>query len=112
MNRYNIYAGKKGEVHYLYTTQAENILVAADKAKQEVCLEYEMTNGTKSYEEAEEIIRDKYRNMQVAEEDIKHDAYELFDSWRDNWGEYSAIATEDDDICEEDLILDYEDTNS
>lgn len=112
MNRYNIYAGPYGNFHYLYTTQAENVLVAADKARQELCLEYELTNGTRRYEEAEEIIRDKYRNMEVPEEDIKRDAYELFDSWRDNWGDYDAILTEDDDIAEDDLILDYDNSGN
>lgn len=112
MKNYNIYAGQRGKMIYLYTTQRDNILEAAEIAKQEVALEYELTNGTKSYEEAEEIIRDKYRNMQVPEEDIKRDAYELFDSWRDAWGEYNVIATEDDDIADDDLILDYDNENS
>jgi len=112
MRNYNIYAGQRGKMHYLYTTQRENILEAAAIAKQEVELEYELTNGTKSYEEAEEIIRDKYRNMQVPEEDIKNDAFILFDSWRDAWGEYTAILTDDDDIAECDLILDYDESSS
>jgi len=107
MKNYNIYAGQRGKMIYLYTTQKNNLLEAVDVARQEVQLEYELTNGTKSYEEAEEIIRDKHRNEQVPEEEIKREAYELFDSWRDSWGEYNAVATEDDDIAEEDLILDY-----
>ena len=108
MNRYNIYAGQKGKVKYLYTTQSENILTAGETARNEMCLDYALTNGTKSYGEANEIILDKYRNMFIGEENIKRESYELFDSWRDNWGDYSAILTEDDDIAEEDLILDYD----
>jgi hypothetical protein len=109
MKNYNIYAGQRGKMIYLYTTQKNNLLEAVDVARQEVQLEYELTNGTKSYEEAEEIIRDKHRNEQVPEEEIKREAYELFDSWRDSWGEYTAILTEDDNIANDDLILDYED---
>lgn len=112
MNRYNIYAGQKGKVHYLYTTQSENTLTAGQTAREEMCLEYELTNGTKSYDEAEEIIRDKYRNTFIEEEDLKQEIYELFDGWRDNWGDYNAILTEDDDIAEDDLILDYDNSGN
>ena len=112
MNRYNIYAGKKGKVKYLYTTQSENILSAEQTARDEMCLDYVLTNGTKTYGEAEEISRDRYRNDNITEEDLKHKIYELFDEWRDNWGDYSAILTEDDDIAENDLILDYDNSSN
>ena len=100
MNRYNIYAGEKGKVKYLYTTQSENILAAGQTARDEMCLDYALTNGTKTYGEAEEIIRDRYRNDNITEEDLKHKIYELFDEWRD------------DDIAEDDLILDYDNSSN
>lgn len=109
MTEYNIYAGPKDRVIYLYTTLRANILEASDIARQELQYEYCACNGTKDYSEALEQATEA--NSSLSPEEIKDIAFEIYNAWLDSWGEYKAIETSEDNINEEDLIRDYVSSN-
>ncbi len=106
---YNIYAGKKGEMRYLYTTLCKNLLEADELAKQELELEYELYNGTKTYEDAleEAELRFKESCVTYTSRDLHNRASNIYDIWRQNWGSFYAVSLAEDTIPREDLILDY-----
>lgn len=106
---YNIYAGKKGEMKYLYTTLCKNLLEADQLAKQELELEYELYNGTKTYEDALEEAKLRFRESYVSytSRDLHNRASSIYDYWRQKWGSFYAVSVIEDTIPKEDLILDY-----
>lgn len=113
MTEYNIYAGPKGKVIYLYTTLCDNLLAATYLAKQELQYEYCTYNGNKDYEDALQLIADCYlkAGVECFQEDVGDKASKIYNEWLDSWGEYKAIETSEDDIIEEDLIRDYVSSN-
>lgn len=109
LTNYNIYAGKKGEIKYLYTTLCRNLLEADMIAKQELELEYELYNDTRTYEDAleEAVCRLKRSKIPYTSQDLHNRASNIYEIWRYAWGSFYAISMAEDTIPKEDLIFDY-----
>jgi hypothetical protein len=105
MTQYNIYAGKKGEVKYLYTSLCNNLEDAKHTAEIELHLLHEITPRTFSWKDA--IKEVKSYSKDISDEDLIKEAECVFTQNVKDWGEYNAVLTSEDSIPIESLILDY-----
>lgn len=120
MKEYNIYAGLGGGFggkKYLYTSLFESQEEADNEAYYAAKEEYESYEGTydgvNTFEDAMNEALDE--NPEYTEEELEDIANEIYNGYVDDWTEYCAIPTdEDDSLDEEDLIRDYviEDDNN
>nr|DAN43807.1 MAG TPA: hypothetical protein [Caudoviricetes sp.] len=113
LREYNIYAGLGGSfggMQYMYTSLFESQEEADNEAWYAAKEEYESYAGTyegvNTFEDAmDEALGE---NPEYTEEEMEDIATEIYNGYIDDWAEYCAIPTdEDDSLDEEDLIRDY-----
>lgn len=116
MEKYNIYSGLSGsfgEASYQYTSLFETITDAEEEAYIRAIEEYESYEGLHGIKEwrdiFEEYCEDHDLEPSTENEDLYNDVINsLYQEEIDNWVEYYAILTEEDNnVDKEDLILDY-----
>ena len=109
---FNIYAGLGGGfggAEYCSTILAEDIDEASNYAYECARNEYELYEGNKGIKSWDDVALDlgfdpEERDM-TAEEEEK--VSEVYNEEVENWIEYQAILTSEDDIPEEDLIREH-----
>ena len=113
---YNIYAGLGGSFggcNYLFTTLCENQEEAEKIAYEEAYLMYESYEGCHGLEDFGDAINEARDNnpdlcdLDDDDNELQSIAQEIYSEYVDNWADYKVILTDEDDIDEEDLILDY-----
>lgn len=114
MKQYNIYAGLNGSfggASYQYTTLAESYEEAEQEAYEAACDKYEFMAGFLDLYDAEDCIEEycSENNLERDELDEKDlvIVYETYIEKRENWLDYKAVLTEEDNIGKDNLILDY-----
>ena len=116
MKQYNIYAGLGGnfeDANYHYTTLCETEDEALNEAYECACEEYEQygrLHGLLSWEDAVNSYCEELGISQEELEDTDEESLaieEYYNEVRENWLAYHIVLTEEDDIDQEDLILDY-----
>ena len=114
MRQYNIYAGLNGGfggASYQYTALCDNEDEAYEEAYQVACEEYDSyggLHGLLDWDSAVEAYCED-RNLDsdnLSDEDIQS-IEDMISEDRENWIEYWAIPTDEDNIVSEDLILGY-----
>lgn len=114
MRSYNIYAGLggiEGGIKYLYTTMCDSLVEADAEAFECACEEYSIHEELHNVTSWEEVKYDYCEHNKIAEGDLTDKDLEAIDkdynNVRDEWLDYCAIPTDEDDIDQESLILGY-----
>lgn len=117
MKQYNIYAGLGGSfggANYQYTGFYETEDEAVDDAFQAACEDYDQYSGVHGLPSWEDAVEDYCTNLGIDPEDFDKDDSEVlqeveeyYDGARESWLCYRVVPTDEDNIDQEDLILDY-----
>lgn len=114
LREYNIYAGLGGGfrgAQYQYTSLFESEEEAVNEAyyaAKEEYAAYEGMRGLEDFSDAMEEARSMNPDSDDDDEDLERIAEEIYNSYVEDWIEYYAVPTdEDDSLDEEDLIRDY-----
>ena len=114
MKQYNIYAGLNGSfggASYQYTTLAESYEEAEQEAYEAACDEYESMAGLHGLYDIEDCIEEYCSENNLERDELDEEDLAIVDETyieeRENWLDYKAVLTEEDNIGEDDLILGY-----
>ena len=114
MKQYNIYAGLNGSfggASYQYTTLADSFEEAEQEAFEAACDEFESMAGLHGLVDEEACIEEYCQNNGLERNELDEEDLEIIDEIylgeRENWLDYRAVLTEEDDIDKDDLILGY-----
>lgn len=114
MKQYNIYSGLGGSfggANYQYTTLCETLEEAQGVAFEGACEDYEQyagLHGLPGWEDATcEYCRDNNLSEDELTDEDSQEIEEYYNEARESWLEYYAVATDEDDIDQNDLIIGY-----
>lgn len=120
MKEYNIYAGLGGGfggATYQYTSLYESEEDANQDAFEAACGEYESYEGMNGLPTYSDALDEAMEEMGIWDDDDDevHDlAWDVYNANREDWIEYYARLTDEDDLDSEEIIRDYiiEDDNN
>lgn len=116
MKQFNIYAGLSGSfggAHYQYTTLCESQDEAYNEAYEAACEEYDSYAGLHGLPSWEDAVNSYCEDLGITPDDLEDtdeeylEIEELYNETMEGWLAYHVVPTEEDDIDQEDLILDY-----
>lgn len=114
MKQYNIYAGLGGSfggANYQYTSLYETEDDANSEAYDRACEEYEQYEGLHGLYDWEDVLNEYCEERNISRKELtdedSQEINEIYLEQRESWLDYYAVPTEEDNIDQEELILDY-----
>lgn len=111
MKQYNIYAGIGKKLTYQYTTLADSLADAEYEAYNIACFEYDSLRNLYNFPNESDIINEYCDEVRITVHDLTDSDFQKIDLkyklTREDFINYHAILTEEDNVNKNNLIIGY-----